>query len=194
MFKKIKSLFGYSIDHFASDIIKKYHEKGYEGDFTWDKESFVLSFDNGRILNLRNMYEENKHLSRDDIQDFIEHLIQSEEEAEAELEWDVAKENIYPRIKTQSEVAIRNLYFRSIGAESDVSASDLWPLGADLTYELVLDGDVNITTVSNNQIAKWGITQDEANTLAFENFKAVSSEDMFEEVSPGLYRSIWEEN
>lgn len=140
------------------------------------------------------MYEENKHLSREEMQDFIDHLIQSQDESEAELEWDVSKDNLYPRVKTQSEVAIRQLYFRSMGAGDEVADSDLWPLGADLIYELVIDGDVNITTVSNDQITKWGITPDEANMIAIENFNAASMDPSFEEISPGLYRSTWEDN
>jgi len=193
MFKKIKSLFGYSINDFASDIIKIYYDKGFDGEFTWDKKTSVLKFDNGRILSLKNMYEENKHLSQNEIQDFIDRFIQSEEDAEAELDWDVAKENIYPRVKTQSEIAIRNLYFRSIGAKDDILGSDLCPLGADLVYELVLDSDVNITTITNEQLDKWEISPADTNTLALQNFKAVST-DSFEEVSPGLYRSTWEDS
>lgn len=193
MFNKLKTLFGYSIDDFASDIIKIYHEKGFEGDFTWDRKTSTLKFDDGRLMNLKNMYEEHKNHSKEEIQNFINSFVQSIEESETELEWEHAKENIYPRIKTQSDVAIRNLYFRSQGVADDVSGSELWPLGADLVYELVLDSDVNITTISNDQIDKWGISIADANTLALENFKAVST-DPFDEVSPGLYRSSWEDN
>lgn len=193
MFNKIKSLFGYSIDDFASDIIKKYHEKGFEGQFTWDKDTTVLSFDDGRVFHLKTMFEENKHLSKDEMKDFIDGFVISTAEADAEIEWKDAKENIYPRIKTQSEIAIRNLYLRSVGDNKSIPESELWPLGADLVFELVLDSDVSIMTVSNDQLKEWGIDTEEAKIQALQNFKDVSTQ-AFEEISPGLYRSTWEDN
>lgn len=193
MFNKIKSLFGYSINDFSSDIIKAYYSKGFVGEFQWDKKSTVLSFDDGRTLHLKNMYEEHKHLPKDEILDFIDRFLQSQEEAEKDIGWDEAKENIYPRIKTQSEVALRNLYIRSVGKIENTLESELWPLGADLVFELVLDSDVNITTVTNEQIKDWDINAEDAKICAFQNFNKVSTET-FDEVSAGLYRSTWEDN
>lgn len=193
MFDKIKGLLGYSIDQFAGDIVNVYYQMGFDGQFTWDKASSRLTFDNGHTFYLKNMYEENKHLSKAQMRNFIGMLLRENEPRDTALDWETIKSNIYPRVRTRSELSIRSLYIRSLNRHDELPSVELAPLGADLFIELVLDSDVNITTVAQAQLDTWGITAEKARARALENFHAVSAA-AFEEVAPGVYQSTWGDN
>jgi hypothetical protein len=194
MFKRLFNK--YTISDFARDIMDEYRKQGYQGTMNWNEVDKQITFETGGLLNLYNIYLEQKSRSSQQRQEFILHYVT---EALAALNvspnhWDDVCHAILPRVKTRAELASRHLYMRSVGAPEGIDPeNDSWPIGADLCIELVIDGETSIKTVAVSDIEKMGVNIEEAKAKAMANLWSMSDAS-FDSVQPGLWRSPWQDN
>ena len=103
MRKFIKSFFDYSISNFANDIIRAIRHHGYTGDIHWNEQENRIVMGPVGSWNLQNVYQENKHLKREELLAFVDTLVE-EMLHEPTLNWDEIHENLVDKMQRLNDI------------------------------------------------------------------------------------------
>ena len=103
--------------------------------------------------------------------------------------WQEAKSRLLPRIRDRITYALMR---KRDNCDEKLNFTDE-PFTDHLSLELVYDFPNSIGSVNHDQLAKWGVTRDQALTVARDNLWAISNRD-FKQVAPGVYLSDWHDS
>lgn len=160
--------------------------------FEFDAENFRLLCRNGEAeVNLTNLYNEHCSLPADERADHIIRLASIVCTVERELpeSFETVKPHLRPKIWNRATFGMMELEQRLKGGEMlDVPFR---PLGSHLYSSLVFDTENSMRSISNQDLAKWGVTFDEAMEVACQNLK--EAKVTFAQVGEHFYSTVTED-
>ena len=185
-------------DRFAKMFIDQVRRAGAAGDVQYDPSTFKLVYSDGKGAQhtafLNNAYQEYVAAPRFARKKVLERFAALHPLAEegAEMTWAQARAVLLPRVRDRFYHETLKLVFR----RENMGDTDKFvhrPINDHLTVELVLDMPDSIQTVTARTLEEWGVSFDEAMEVARDNLWKRSNEN-FEQLAPGLYRSAWQDN
>jgi len=156
----------------------------------YDPEKFSLKGDDVGVASLSNVYAEYKNAPIWQRSKIVRHYAAAFKEVfESTLPSpDEARSLIMPRVRERAYWETVKKSMADKGTEGKYSPPKIFA-GGHLTLTVVLDSPKTIRDFSKASMEKMGLTDDIAFEIAVENLKRRPGG--FEELRPGLYRSVW---
>jgi hypothetical protein len=184
-----------SRDEFA-DLIRSLLVRAGEADeIAYDAEEFQFRVEGeeSHYGNLGNLYgeylkadeEQRARLVRNYVRSWFARLKEVPEDFED------CQPDVLPSIRPRAYIELNLLQFRLQGTENP-----RWPyipFGEHLALSLVYDLPESLVQIQGRHLDAWGVDFRQALERAGENLAAISNHE-FDEVTPGLWRSPWQDN
>lgn len=182
-------------DGFAKLVTHKLREAGFEDGVEYDAQQFKLTLagPGENTLFLHNAYNDYVAAPVFGRAKVIEHYAKmpllASHAKRHDLTFEQARKLLLPKVRDRfyHEGLRLNFMLEDKAQQSPFTAR---PLAEHLTVELVLNYPESVVIVSDKMLEGWQVSFDEALKIARENLWARSNEE-FEEIHPGLYRSAW---
>ncbi len=177
-------------DDFAQAVIATYVRAGGREKPVYRKETFSIGF--GEVtLFLANVYQEHQQLSASDrhlvIERVVGTVIEGKEQHES-LTPDDLKQRLLPCVRERILAEILNLRARLAGKDPLRVPSQ--PLTEHLLLHLVIDSPTSMRDANDDDLAKCGISFEQAFELATDNLRKITGPEMIQ-IQPGLYAGPW---
>jgi hypothetical protein len=158
-----------------------------------DMEGRSLTRSDGRIFYFDNAYDEYRAappwMRRRIVTFYSRQVIDTN--ANVEYTAEQARGILMPKVRERAYHEIAKLQFRVEGRGNEYDPPHKVFGGGHLTLEVVLDQPTTIRSVAKPDLERWSLTFAEALDIAQSNIMARNAAGGFEEVRPGLFRSIW---
>ena len=185
-----------SPDKFVRMTIRQLKRVGISGEIEYDAGAFALRFENDgepAWLNLQNIYAEicaapaTKRGAMLEL--FVRSFTSGPSTKQATL--DEVKGRFLPRIRPNAYYGLMDLQVKL--QKMDPLKYLALDFAEGIKAELVIDFDDSIQTLGQERLDEWGVDFETCMTWARENLWRISNDD-FIEMTPGLYRSPWQDN
>lgn len=179
-------------DEFAQKFIKAAREAGYSDDLQYSPDEFRISHGDSGYFNLHNAFRDYQNADKpkkpEVLNGYVATLLRYKKNAPQTFE----------QIRPLLRPVIRNLamleevrlhHVRNEGWQAPY-LSMFKPLGKDCVTLLAVDHPESTSTLTKGPEEQWGLTLDEALSIALDNLREATA-DAFEEIAPGLYVGRW---
>ena len=160
-----------SQDRFAAKLMELFRQAGYQGEFEYDKNAFVINFSEDHTMSLSNVYLEHCRMGRRDrprhLAQLVETLMVTEQELPDSL--DEARAHLRPKVWMRATFEEMELRQRLEGGKG--LGLPLYALGEHLVTSVVYDQPSTIRSISNDDLEAWGLTYYEAMEIARGNLE-----------------------
>ncbi len=163
---------------FARSVIAALRRAGYAGEIRLDAAEFTLHFDGdgGDVFDLHNVFEEYAavpRLARPRWFRDLANMQMAMRATRAIRTFEEARPLLLPRLRARFYYAALRLRRRARlpAPEADVPQRDVSP---HHIAEIVCDFPTHVTTVTDDDLARWGVTFDEAFAVGLANLRHVS--------------------
>lgn len=177
---------------FARKMIEAARSAGYREPLDYLPDEFRLRHGDGAYFNLHNAFRDYRNAERPKksavIEGYVATLLRSRDKASRSL--DEVRPLLRPVIRNLAmleEVRLHHLRSEAGAGGYEVVHR---ALGRDCVILLAIDHPESTSTLTKGPEQSWGISMDEALTIAQDNLRA-STAEAFEEIVPGLYIGRW---
>ncbi len=177
---------------FAAQFIEAAKRRGFDAALSYNADEFRLEYGGNAVFNLHHAYRaycSSDKASRDTaLQGFVATLCSSGKAAPERLS--DARAMLRPLIRGRGVLEdVRLHQLRTAGREAAFAPA--WrAFGDDCATLLALDYPESTSTLMSGPVKSWGITLDDALTIACDNLRDITT-DSFVEVARGVYRGDW---
>ena len=176
---------------FARSVVDALRQDGISDPIAFDESAFALRIGDGissRVLHLEGLLG---RLQREQIQDRDEILrafIRRYRESSAPKSFRDAQQRLLPHLRGRADFSFSNLMARADGLQRDDRPFRL--LTEEIGIGLMLDDAEMMRGVDQEQLASWGVAEDEAMRVALDNLRA-RTDPQFQQQQAGLWVSAW---
>jgi uncharacterized protein YtpQ (UPF0354 family) len=178
-------------DAFAKKFIDSARKAGVGETLVFEKNDFRVRHGNGSYFNLHNAFRDYQNADKAQkaaaLNGYVSTLLEAGQRTGTTFE----------KVRAQLRPVVRNLaMLEEVRLEhartGDNQAYDVvfQPLGRDCVILLAVDSPESTATLTRGPEAQWGVTMEEAVTIAIENLRDTTHE-AFGEIVPGLYAGQW---
>ncbi|WP_397458400.1 DUF1444 family protein [Pseudomonas asplenii] len=177
---------------FARKFIQTARQAGLSDELEYVPDEFRLLHGNGGYFNLHNAFRDYQNADKPQkdavLKGYVATLLSSKNKTP----------QTFVQIRTSLRPVIRNLgmleeirlhHVRSEGWGAPYSVAQR-PVGKDCVMLLAVDSAESTATLTKGPEAHWGVSLDEALSIAVDNLRDTTP-DAFEEIVPGLYVGRW---
>jgi len=183
---------------FANNMIAALRQAGQKGSIHYEPSSFELQFGDdpstAKRMNLGNAFDLCCSLPLEQRQDAISNYAKAmcalDQETKTKPSFDKARDCLMPKIHARS--VYENEPSSGAGADK-ATASWHKPIGDHLAAGIGYDLPSGIMAIDNRDLAKWGVSGEEAFAIACENLRRRSTEP-FDTPAPGVFVSPWNDD
>lgn len=181
-------------DDFAQMYIKAIRASGDDRPIDYDPKEFKLTIQGTDFVSfLGNIYEEYLNTPRADRAQHLLRLIGAFQTTEQDLpdSLEKARDLLLPRVRERAYYDL----IRLLGNIDHPEERNFQPkvLCGHLTVNVIIDFPDAVAEISNSVLGSWNVSLHEVLKVARENLWKISNEN-FELIAPGLYRSPWRDN
>ena len=183
-------------DAFARRAIAALRAAGEKRDIQYDAEGFLLRVGSkdenpGETLFLGNFFDEYLALAPEERNEVFTQLVRMRDRPMLPKTFAEARPNLLPVVRGRTFFEQLRMVMKG-GADKPVPIS--WkPVGPFLGAGLAFDGPDTLQYLGPEELGRWGISFDEAFTVALENLRQRSTEGL-EQLAPGTCEAPWEDN
>ena len=189
---KIFGLFKYTEENCANEIIKILKKIQPNSNPIYEpQKSQVRDTKEGSAVYLGNIINHVKTLAKKDRLNYLESFLSTALKTN-DVSYEASADQLIPRLKSKTEIAIRELNIKSLDAKPS-----LWSTYAftdSFIWELGLDSSSAISIVTVETLEKLSLSKDEAMAIAKKNLFSISNNSFFEEVNEGLFISKYDDD
>ena len=182
-----------SPEAFAQEFLRALKRVGDERTYRYDAEHFSLVEEGGKegaLINLHNFHAEYLRAPARAREAVLEHFARAMRQEAPPMDWPSVQHNLRPQVTNRSRFALGALQAKAQGLPFPLG--ELLPLTEDLVLSLVVDLPQLMATAPWAQCEAWGVTREQALSVAVENLARVSREDF--QRQGALFVSPWHDN
>ena len=196
MMDKLRRQFTPDGRKFAHMLMKRFQQANVGATLRYDEENFCIFLRRGDTPEMQyflgTVYADYCRSRSADRKRIIDGLTATTVEAVPDAfaaTWEEAKHRVLPRIRDRVTYA----FMRKRSSHGEKLNFTDEPFTEHLALELVYDFPNSIGSINRDQLAKWGVTRDQALAAARDNLWAISNRD-FKLVAPGVHVSNWHDS
>ncbi|WP_095093668.1 DUF1444 family protein [Pseudomonas sp. Irchel 3A5] len=182
-------------DQFAEHLIEAAREKGFTGPLEYRPEEFRIEHGDNSYLNLHNAFDEYQNADKTEKPQIVARYVTafihaSSAPSASSRTFEDTRALLRPVIRnlaTYEEIRLNQVRTKGWDAPFEIAQRTF---GKDCAVLLAVDYPDSLSTLFNGIPDDWGITLDEALSIAIRNLRE-ETEDRFEEVAPGLHVGRW---
>ncbi len=178
-------------ESFARIVADVLREDGVTDPISFDEGAFALRIGDGitaRILHLGNLQERFLREQQPDREEVLRAYVRRYRASSAPKSFRDAQQRLLPHVRGLSDFSFSNLMARAGDLQRDDRPFRL--LTEEIGIGLMLDDAEMMRGVDHEQLAAWGVAEDEAMRVALDNLRA-RTDPQFEQQQAGLWVSGW---
>ena len=181
-------------EQFAEHLIEASRKKGFTGPLDYRPEAFRIQHGNDSYLNLHNAFDAYQNADTAErpniVDNYVALFFTATSTPSSPRSFEQTRSLLRPVIRnlaTYEEIRLNQVRTKGWDAPFEIAQR---AFGKDCAVLLAVDYPDSLSTLFNGIPDDWGITLDEALSIAIQNLRE-DTEDRFEQVAPGLHVGRW---
>ncbi|MGZ5446150.1 MAG: hypothetical protein ACXW5U_24840 [Thermoanaerobaculia bacterium] len=176
---------------FAQSVVDALREDGVTDPVSFDEGTFALRLGDGitsRVLHLGSLQDRLLREQHPDRGEILRDFVRRYRDSSAPKSFRDAQQRLLPHVRSRSDFSFSNLMARTDGLQRDDRPFRL--LTEEIGIGLMLDDAEMMRGVDHEQLASWGVAEDEAMRVALDNLRA-RTDPQFVQQQAGIWVSAW---